>query len=185
MIKSIQSAIPESHRNRAGQGLLDPRAFRDALGHYASGITIIAGHNGHEPLGFTCQSFYSVSVTPPLISFSVMASSSTYPQIRDTGKFSVNVLAESQQSLSDQFARQKTDKWAGVAWRMTFGRNPVIAGTLMWLDCKIVAEHQAGDHYLVIGQVTAMSTSAWHDGAPLVYFKGRYRCLHAVEDRAG
>ena len=158
--------------------MLDPRAFRDALGHYASGITVIAGHDGNEPLGFTCQSFYSVSVAPPLISFSVMTSSSTYPRIRETGKFSVNVLAQSQRALSDQFAGKGQDRWVGVDWSMTLGRNPAIAGTLMWLDCKIVNEHQAGDHCIVIGHVVEMSPNGWHDGAPLVYFKGKYRHLH-------
>lgn len=158
--------------------VLEPRALRDALGHYASGITVIAGHDGVEPLGFTCQSFYSVSMAPPLISFSVMRNSSTYPRIRETGKFSVNVLAAAQQAISDQFARKGEDKWAGIDWRVTPGRNPVIADTLMWLDCRIAAEHQAGDHNIVIGEVLAMSPADWHDGAPLLYFKGKYRHLH-------
>ncbi|MBX9828857.1 MAG: flavin reductase family protein [Xanthobacteraceae bacterium] len=183
MTSSIQSAHRERHTD-AGQGSMDPRTFRDALGHYASGITIIAGHDGREPFGFTCQSFYSVSVAPPLISFSVMANSSSYPRIRETGKFSVNVLAESQQAISDQFARGGTDKWAGVVWKMTPGKNPVIAGTLIWLDCGIVAEHEAGDHFIVIGQVNAMSPSDWHNGAPLLYFKGKYRHLHAPDGSA-
>jgi 3-hydroxy-9,10-secoandrosta-1,3,5(10)-triene-9,17-dione monooxygenase reductase component len=168
----------ENHQNLAEGPVLEPRAFRDALALYASGITVIAGHDNDEPLGFTCQSFYSVSIAPPLISFSVMANSSTYPRIRQTGKFSVNVLAEAQQAISDQFALKGKDRWAGIAWRMTSGRNPVIAGTLMWLDCRIVAEHQAGDHYIVIGEVIAMSPNDWHDGAPLLYFKGKYRHLH-------
>ena len=143
----------ENREDIAGGPVLEPGAFRNALALYASGITVIAGHDNDEPLGFTCQSFYSVSITPPLISFSVMANSSTYPRIRETGKFSVNVLAETQQAISDQFGRKGRDRWAGIVWRMTSGQNPVIAGTLMWLDCKIVAEHQAGDHYIVIGEV--------------------------------
>jgi flavin reductase (DIM6/NTAB) family NADH-FMN oxidoreductase RutF len=175
----------ENHQDLAGGPVLEPRAFRDALALYASGITIIAGHDNDEPLGFTCQSFYSVSAAPPLISFSVMASSSTYPRIRETGKFSVNVLSEAQQAISDQFARKGKDRWAGIVWRMTLGRNPVIAGTLMWLDCKIVAEHQAGDHHIVIGEVTAMSPNDWHDGAPLLYFKGKYRHLHDLGESVG
>ena len=175
----------ENHQDLTGGPVLEPRAFRDALALYASGITIVAGHDNDEPLGFTCQSFYSVSVAPPLISFSVMANSSTYPRIRETGKFSVNVLAEAQQAISDQFARKGKDRWAGIVWRMTLGRNPVIAGTLMWLDCKIVAEHQAGDHYIVIGEVIAMSPNDWHDGAPLLYFKGKYRHLHDLGESVG
>jgi flavin reductase (DIM6/NTAB) family NADH-FMN oxidoreductase RutF len=181
MTESTQSVQIAGSRHAGRQSYLDSSAFRDALGHYASGITVIAGHDGHEPFGFTCQSFHSVSLTPALISFSVMANSSTYPRIRETGKFSVNVLAESQQSISDQFARKSSDRWRGVAWEMTDNENPVIVGALMWLDCKIVAEHPAGDHQIVIGEVAAMSPSPWHEAAPLVYFKGRYRHLHALD----
>jgi len=182
--KSIQSASSQRYRDGTGPELLDARAFRDVLGHYASGITIIAGHDDHEPLGFTCQSFYSVSVVPPLISFSVMTTSSTYPRMRETGKFSVNILSDSQQAISDQFARKGADKWAGIDWKMTAAQNPVIAGTLTWLDCRIVAEHEVGDHFIVIGQVNAMSPRDWHDGAPLLYFKGKYRHLHALDEPA-
>lgn len=173
----------ENRQHHTLASTLEPRAFRDALGHYASGITVIAGHDGDEPLGFTCQSFYSVSAAPPLISFSVMTNSSTYPRIRETGKFSVNVLSAAQQAISDQFARKGEDKWAGIDWDMTPGRNPAIADTLMWLDCRIVAEHRAGDHDIVIGEVLAMSPADWHDGAPLLYFKGKYRHLHDPTSR--
>lgn len=174
----IQTASPEF------PGDLDPQAFRKALGHYASGITIIAGHDGKEPLGFTCQSFYSVSVAPPLVSFSVMSSSSTYPRIRETAKFSVNVLSQAQRPISDQFARRGVDKWAGIAWRMTSSQNPVIADTLMWLDCRIVAEHEAGDHQIVIGQVVSMGSSDVTDDAPLLYYRGEYRQLHDLKSMA-
>ncbi len=181
---TVRSMMFDSCQNRKDEPLLEPRAFRDALGQYASGITIIAGHDGIEPLGFTCQSFYSVSLTPPLVSFSVMANSSTYPRIRKTGKFSVNVLSGAQQNISDQFARKKTDRWVGIDWRMTPGRNPAISETLMWLDCKVTAEHQAGDHSIVIGRVIAMSPADWHRGAPLLYFRGKYRHLHELDESA-
>jgi 3-hydroxy-9,10-secoandrosta-1,3,5(10)-triene-9,17-dione monooxygenase reductase component len=180
----IKHTQPQSLDNRsvhAGQTITEPRAFRDALGHYASGVTIIAGHDGVEPLGFTCQSFYSVSLTPPLISFSVMSSSSTYPRIRETGKFSVNVLAHAQKALADQFSWKGNDRWAGVAWRMTLGRNPVIAGALVWLDCKIHAEHEAGDHLIVLGQVIEMSADDPRGDVPLLYFKGKYRHLRELD----
>ena len=75
-----------------------------------------------------------------------MTNSTTYPRIRETGKFSVNVLSHDQHTVSNQFARKGTDKWAGIDWTPTAGGNPVIADTLMWLDCDIWAEHEAGDH---------------------------------------
>lgn len=158
--------------------VVEPRSFRDALAHYASGVTVVAGHDGAEPLGFTCQSFYSVSLEPPLVSFSVMLNSTTYPRIRDTGKFSINVLSHGQQEISNQFARKGTDKWAGIDWNPTRNQNPIIDGALMWLDCDLYAEYEAGDHYIVIGQVNETSTLASPDGGPLLYFKGQYRNLH-------
>lgn len=158
-------------------GALDVRGFREALGHYASGITIIAGHHDDEPVGFTCQSFYSVSVTPPLVAFSVMTDSTTYPRIRETGRFSVNVLAADQQALASQFARKGTDKWAGVTWRPTRTGNPVIGETVMWLDCDIWAEHEAGDHLIVLGRVSELCPPSDRRGEPLLYFQGSYRVL--------
>lgn len=153
---------------------IDPRRFRDTLGHYASGITIVTGHDGTEPIGFTCQSFYSVSVDPPLVSFSVMKTSTTYPRIAATGRFAVNVLAGDQMAISGQFARKGTDKWAGVEWSPAPSGNPLITGTLTWVDCVMWAEHDAGDHLIVIGRVVGMSPEGWHTGAPLLFFKGRY-----------
>ncbi len=146
---------------------------------------MIAGHDGDEPLGFTCQSFYSVSMAPPLISFSVMVTSSTYPRIRETGKFSVNVLSKAQQPISSQFARKGTDKWAGVTWTMTDRLNPIIDGTLTWLDCEIRAEHQAGDHYIVVGRVLTIGPNDRPDDEPLVYFRGNYRHLNDLGRSTG
>lgn len=160
---------------------VDSRMFRDTLGHYASGITIVSTMAGGEPVGFTCQSFYSVSAEPPLVSFSVMTTSFAYPRIRESGRFSVNVLAHDQHAVSNQFARRGTDKWAGIDWTVTENGNPVIASTLMWLDCDIWAEHEAGDHYIVIGRVTEMSPAGWHDHGPLLYFRGQYRHLSDLE----
>ena len=156
---------------------IDPRAFRDALGLYASGITIITGRDEQGPIGFTCQSFYSVSTDPPLISFSVMKTSTTYPRIRQTGTFAVNVLSHHQQGVSNQFARKGTDKWAGIRWHKTRAGNPVLEDTLMWLDCEIWAEHDAGDHVIVLGQVNEKSPADRPVREPLLYFQGRYRHL--------
>jgi len=160
---------------------IDPRGFRETLGHYASGITIISGYDGQEPIGFTCQSFYSVSVDPPLVSFSVMLNSTSYPRIRATGKFAVNVLAQTQLGVSNQFACKGTDKWAGIDWGLSRNRSPVIDGSLMWLDCDLEAEYEAGDHYIVVGRVNEMSTPEWPQGEPLLYYKGQYRHLRSVE----
>lgn len=159
--------------------VIEPLNFRKALGHYASGITVITSRIDDQPLGFTCQSFYSVSMSPPLVSFSVMSSSASYPGMRQAGRFAVNILSDEQVGISNQFARQGTDKWHGVEWQASPLGNPVIAGSLHWLDCEIHAEHAAGDHLIVIGEVRALSLQEAAAAQPLLYFKGQYRNLAA------
>jgi len=159
---------------------IEPLSFREALGHYASGITVITSHLDNEPIGFTCQSFYSVSMNPPLVSFSVMSSSASYPRIRQAGRFAVNILSGEQAKLSNQFARRGTDKWHGVEWQESPLGNPIIAGSLYWLDCEIHAEHAAGDHLIVIGEVKALNLQEAAATQPLLYFKGQYCNLAAL-----
>ena len=159
---------------------IEPLSFREALGHYASGITVITSHVDDEPIGFTCQSFYSVSMSPPLVSFSVMASSASYPRIRQAGRFAVNILSGEQVAISNQFARKGTDIWHGVDWHPSPLGNPVIAGSLHWLDCEIHAEHVAGDHLIVIGEVKALNLQEAASTQPLLYFKGQYCNLAAL-----
>ncbi|MCE1117346.1 MULTISPECIES: flavin reductase family protein [Pseudomonas] len=158
---------------------IEPVSFREALGHYASGITVITSLIDGVPIGFTCQSFHSVSMSPPLVSFSVMSSSASYPGIRQAGRFAVNILSQEQVGLSNQFARKGTDKWHGVEWQASPLGNPVIAGSLHWLDCQIHAEHAAGDHLIVIGEVKALRLHDSTAAQPLLYFKGNYCNLAA------
>ncbi|WP_175969219.1 flavin reductase family protein [Burkholderia sp. BCC0322] len=158
---------------------IEPSSFREALGHYASGITVIASRVEGEPIGFTCQSFHSVSMNPPLVSFSVMSGSASYPRIRQAGRFVVNILSEGQVSISNQFARRGTDKWHGVEWQESPLGNPIIVGSLHWLDCEIHAEHAAGDHLIVIGEVKALNRQEAAAAQPLLYFKGQYRNIAA------
>ncbi|KPG95911.1 flavin reductase [Pseudomonas sp. RIT-PI-q] len=153
---------------------IEPLSFREALGHYASGITVITSHIDGEPIGFTCQSFYSVSMNPPLVSFSVMSTSASYPKIRQAGRFVVNILSGEQIKISNQFARRGTDKWHGVEWQESPLGNPIIVGSLHWLDCEIHAEHSAGDHLIVIGEVKALNLQETAATQPLLYFKGQY-----------
>ncbi|WP_222851087.1 flavin reductase family protein [Phytoactinopolyspora mesophila] len=160
----------------------DVRRFRNTLAKYASGVTVISGWHGGEPVGFTCQSFYSVSLEPPLVSFSVTTSSTTYPRLRASGHFAVNVLADDQRELSDKFARSGTDKWSGVSWSPSPRGIPVIDGTLTWLDCEIWDEHRAGDHFIVVGHVDALGPREWPDRDPLIFYDSTY-CHLEVRSR--
>ncbi|MFJ2350555.1 flavin reductase family protein [Glutamicibacter sp. NPDC087673] len=156
---------------------IDQDIFRSTVGSFASGITVITGHDSHGPVGFTCQSFYSVSIDPPLVSFSVMKTSASYPRIRDTGSFAVNVLSSGQGAVANQFARKGGDKWDGIQWSTAVRGSPILDGTLAWLDCTIFAEHDAGDHCIVLGRVTEVGTSPSGHTEPLLYFQGKFREL--------
>jgi 3-hydroxy-9,10-secoandrosta-1,3,5(10)-triene-9,17-dione monooxygenase reductase component len=161
----------------------DTRRFRETLGMYASGVTVISGWHRGEPIGFTCQSFYSVSLEPPLVSFSVMTSSATYPRLQASGRFVVNVLAEDQHDVSDAFARSGTDKWSGVGWSPSPRGMPVIDGALTWLDCAIRDEHAAGDHVIVVGDVYALGPGERREQDPLIFYDSTY-CKLQITSRA-
>lgn len=158
-------------------GNADPQEFRDTLSLYPSGVTVISSMLGGAPVGFTCQAFYSVSLEPQLVSFSVMNTSASYPRVRQSGRFVVNLLGDQQRHLSDQFARSGTDKWRGITWESTPSGLPAISDTLGWLECTIWDEHVAGDHLIVIGEVSALHADASQSRNPLVFFDRTYRQL--------
>ncbi|WP_328618761.1 flavin reductase family protein [Actinokineospora pegani] len=146
--------------------------MRDVLGHFASGIVVItaAGRNG--PVGFTCQSFASLSLDPPLVSFSPARTSSSWPVIRDIGSFGVNVLSADQQDVSAAFARRGADKFAGVPWRPSDNGAPVLDGVCAWLDCTLWNEYDGGDHTIAVGHVHDLAADPTRE--PLIYHRGSY-----------
>lgn len=147
--------------------------FRDVLGRFASGVTVVTGHSGGEPVGMTCQSFSSVSLDPPLVLFVPATTSRAWPRMRESGLFCVNVLADDQVGISERMAGRGTDKFAGLDWRPSPATgSPVLAGTLAYVDCRVQAVHEAGDHYVVLGRV--LDLDVLRDADPLVFFRGRY-----------
>lgn len=152
------------------------RRFRDVLGRFASGVTVVTAMSGDEPVGMTCQSFCSVSLTPPLVLFCPSKTSRAWPRIHRAGRFCVNLLAADQQELSNQMAARGSDKYAGVAWKPSSKTgSPVLEGTLGYVDCTVHAVHEAGDHYVVIGRVEELAD---HDrDQPLIFFDGAYAGL--------
>lgn len=155
----------------------DARHYRDVMGAFPSGVTIITtlGPDG-EPVGFTCQSFYSVSIDPPLISFSIARTSRSLAAVRGHGRVVVNFLSREQQHLSAQFARSGTDKWQGVDWTPAESNGvPVIDGVTGWVAGDIEREIEAGDHLIYLVRVDGLQTHL--DREPLVFHRGSYREL--------
>jgi 3-hydroxy-9,10-secoandrosta-1,3,5(10)-triene-9,17-dione monooxygenase reductase component len=153
------------------------RTFRDVLGRFASGVTVVTAISGGEPVGLTCQSFSSVSLNPPLVCFIPAKTSRAWPSIQRSGKFCVNFLAEGQTDLSNQMASRSTDKFAGVSWQPAPATgSPLIEGTLAHVDCQIHAVHEAGDHFIVIGRVLELGLPEPDAGVdkPLLFFQGKY-----------
>jgi 3-hydroxy-9,10-secoandrosta-1,3,5(10)-triene-9,17-dione monooxygenase reductase component len=149
------------------------RRFRDVLGRFASGVTVVTAMSGGAPVGLTCQSFSSVSLDPPLVVFIPARTSRAWPSIQRSGKFCVNFLAEGQADLSNQMASRSVDKFAGLSWVPSQATcSPVLAGTLGYVDCQIHAVHEAGDHYVVLGRVLDLAVQDAEK--PLLFFEGKY-----------
>ena len=162
---------------------MDARKFRDALGCYASGLVIVGAVVDGAPVGFTCQSFYSVSLAPPLVSFCVMNSSKSWPRIRTARHFGIHVLAESQRGISNAFASPTADRWAGVDWRPSPRGVPLIGGAMLGMECSLHDEHEAGDHRIVVCHVHDIHVAESTEARPLLYFGGAYRSLEIAETR--
>ncbi|MET9819508.1 flavin reductase family protein [Streptomyces sp. NPDC006355] len=150
--------------------------FREVLGHYCSGVTVITAIDGDVPVGFACQSFQSLSLNPPMVTFSPARTSTTWPRIQRAGRFAANVLAKGQDVLCRQFATSGGDKFSGVDWRPGLSGAPLLAGALAWVDCEITEVLEGGDHVIVIGRVLDLAADG---GSPLLFFRGRFGSLAA------
>ncbi|MFI0006950.1 flavin reductase family protein [Streptomyces globisporus] len=150
-----------------------PADFRRVLGHFASGVTVVTARDADGPTGFACQSFASLSLDPPLVTFMVARTSTTWPRIARAGVFCVNILGAEQGVLCRGFAVSGADKFAGVA----YGEAPATGSPLLdsvpaWIDCRVHAVHTGGDHLIVVGRVEALG--AEEQGEPLLFHRGAF-----------
>jgi 3-hydroxy-9,10-secoandrosta-1,3,5(10)-triene-9,17-dione monooxygenase reductase component len=150
----------------------DPAAIRTVLGHFATGVAIITAVDGEEPVGMACNSFTSVSLDPQLVLFCAAKSSSTWPRIQAAGKWAANILAEDGEQVCRLFAQKGADRFAHIAY--TTGRTgaPLLDAAIAFVDCETIAEHDAGDHVLVVGQVVELGYAP--EGKPLLFYRGGY-----------
>ena len=151
---------------------IDPRDFRNALGTYATGVTIItaAGPDG-KPYGLTCNSFASVSLNPPLVLWSLVVYSSSLTAFQNASHFTVNVLGASQQALANKFAKSSDDKFTGVDWTPGLGNAPVLAESVANFQCRSVNRYYGGDHVIFLGAVEAYTYNAKE---PLLFARGTF-----------
>lgn len=155
-----------------GPAAIDPADFRRVFAHLPTGVTVITAHGAGGPLGMAANSVTSVSMDPPLLLFCPSRSSATWPGIRATGAFCVNVMARHHEAITRGFAARDADRFAGVAWEHR-PLGPGLAEALAWIECHVEDERDAGDHTIVVARVTAIEAAAAL-ADPLVFFRGGY-----------
>ncbi|WP_405649207.1 flavin reductase family protein [Streptomyces sp. NBC_00019] len=153
--------------------IIDPALLRSVAGRFPTGVTVITTTTSTGPAGFTCQSFTSLSLDPPLIAFNVSRSSDTWPLVREAGTFCVNVLAADQQDTASAFARRHTDRFAGIPYSCLLGNgSPRLSGATAWLEATVDGTYAGGDHLIVIGRVTAAIAGEREEA--LLFHRGAY-----------
>ena len=159
-------------RRDAPLGPVSPAVMRDVLGHFVSGIVVVTAAGADGPLGFTCQSFSSLSLDPPLVSLAPARTSTTWPRIRAVGAFCVNVLAAGHEDVSAAFARSGSRQVRGRRVDARPVRRPGARGVSAWVDCALWAEYDGGDHTIAVGRVRDLGADP--SRPPLLYYRGRY-----------
>jgi 3-hydroxy-9,10-secoandrosta-1,3,5(10)-triene-9,17-dione monooxygenase reductase component len=150
----------------------DPAAIRTVLGHFATGVAIITAVDGDEPVGMACNSFTSVSLEPQLVLFCAAKSSTTWPRIQAAQKWAANILAEDGEEITRLFAQKGADRFAHIAYSTGRSGAPLLEPAIAFVDCETVAEHDAGDHVIVVGRVLELGYSP--EGKPLLFYRGGY-----------
>jgi 3-hydroxy-9,10-secoandrosta-1,3,5(10)-triene-9,17-dione monooxygenase reductase component len=150
----------------------DARSFREALGRFATGVALVTAAPDGEPAGLIVNSLTSVSLEPPLLSFCPSRGSLTWSRMRRTGRFAVNVLGWRHERYAIRATPAGADRFADLDWELGQGGVPLLTDALASLECEIVAEHPAGDHWIVVGRVDDLRISPVDE--PLVFFAGGF-----------
>lgn len=162
------------HDDRSARGgEITPEAYRQVLGRFPTGVTLVTGMDGDEPLAVVIGSFVSVSMDPPLVGFLTGSDARTWPRIGASDSFCVNVLADDQADLANAFFTRDGDPWEGTGWVPALTGSPVIPSCVASIDCSIFDVMEAGDHLFVVGEVIDLRD---HEtgGSPMVFLGGSY-----------
>jgi 3-hydroxy-9,10-secoandrosta-1,3,5(10)-triene-9,17-dione monooxygenase reductase component len=151
---------------------LDQARFREVLGHFATGITIVSALEEGQPVGFSCQSFAALSLDPPMVVLAPARTSTSWPRIRAAGAFCVNILSEHQEAVCRAFAISGGNKFAGIGWRPGITGAPMIDGSLAVVECELGEIFEGGDHEIVTGLVVGLEVG--ESGGPLLFYRGGF-----------
>ncbi len=153
----------------------DTKAFRHALGSFPTGVAVVTALAGNEAVGITVNSFTSVSLDPPLVLWCLKNDSHRYRVFADALAFTINILGTEHESVSSRLAKQGEHSLHGVDLLATELGPPALADAHAFFACARASVHEAGDHLILIGQVAHFACR--DDGAPLVFYRGRYGAL--------
>lgn len=152
---------------------VDPKAFRDTLSYFASGVCVVtAVADSGVPVGVTISAFSSLSLDPPLVLFCLGNNTTNLETFTNGGGFAVNILAEDQGEISENFASQNDNKFASIQCSGSESGHPLLVGCLASLECSLVATHDGGDHVIVVGKVDHVQNAK--GSKPLLRYRGNY-----------
>lgn len=148
----------------------DAETFRSALGNFVTGVTIVTTDGPEGPVGITANSFASVSLDPPLVLWSAAKGSKRFEHFVGSRRFAIHIMSEDQKDICDGFSQSKS-AFTDISWEPSGSGIPIITGALAVFECNLEANHDAGDHVIVVGRVTRVHAAQGH---PLVFKGGQY-----------
>jgi flavin reductase (DIM6/NTAB) family NADH-FMN oxidoreductase RutF len=180
MTSSVGVSIrPNSHPDWAGLNSFTSKEFRSTVGAFATGVTVVTTRGEQHAYGMTANAFSSVSLDPPLILVCAISPSEGADHIERNGVFAVNILGEEQEPISRYFSSRDRprgrDAFRDVAHRLGTTGSPILDGVVGYLDCRVHADHDAGDHQIFIGEVLELGFQ--EDSKPLLFHGGQYRLI--------
>lgn len=152
----------------------DEFRFRQVLGHFASGVTVVTTEHAGQLYGMTVSSFASLSLNPPLVLICIDKALPTHNALQETQHFAINILSKQQEHLSRRFATRDLDKFQGVAYTLGQLNAPLLDGTLAVIECRLHASYPGGDHTIFVGEVIDAQVG---EGVPLLYYRRGYHAL--------
>ena len=170
---------PQIAVRRARAPVFSSSEFRTALGMFAPGVTSVTARTASGDLvGLTANSFNSVSLTPPLVLWSLAQAAGSMPALSTGSHYAINILAAGQRELAESFATKGVDRWAGVAFTEGIGGAPLLAGAAATFECFNRSRYEEGDHVIFVGEVERCSHRA--GVSPLLFHGGRFYTEHPL-----
>lgn len=159
---------------------IDTTFFRRVMRKFATGVTVLTVRNGESVHGMTANAFASVSLRPTLVLVCIEKGNTTHALVSRAGNFAMNILSAEQENLAKRFAKQivtPADPFADIAYHLAATGAPVFDDCIAYLDCRVVAAHDAGDHTIFVGQVEAAGYGSAREHVPLLWLDGKYESV--------